>query len=265
MDIKATIIFVLYNNFDEAEVTIRSLEEQRDCGEVELLISDDASSGYDTSVLEGLKERLGRNFADVRVNVNEENMGSVAHFNKTFRLARGKYYIFCSPGDRFPEAATVSHIIRDFEKSGAMILTGRRRDIYADHSKVRPGIFTRLGLKFCPGILMNYMVRKRNLISSCCTAYSPQLFEQYGYLDEDYRLLDDFPFIVSLLQRGAKIAFTKEIFLEHEMGGGVSSGEHIHPIILKDLELMQQKLLKNPAGLTKATLRYLEEEVSKRK
>ena len=109
------------------------------------------------------------------------------------------------------------------------------------------------------------MVQKRNLISSCCTAYSKGLFDKYGYLDEDYRLLDDYPYIVSLLQRGAKIAFTKEIFLEHEMGGGVSTGDHIHPIILKDLELMQEKLLADPKGLSGASVKHLKDAVNRRK
>ena len=265
MDIRATVLFVLYNNFDEAEPTLVSLQEQRDCSDVELIISDDCSKEYDTSVLEGLKERLGRNFADVRINVNEENMGSVAHFNKLFKLARGEYIIFCSPGDRFPTASTISRIIGDFKNSGELILTGRRRDCYGDHSKVRPGIFTELGLKFCSGILLNYMVQKRNLISSCCTAYSKGLFEKYGYLDEDYRLLDDFPFIVSLMQRGCRIAFTKEIFLEHEMGGGVSTGDHIHPIILKDLELMQDKLLADPKALSRTSIKHLKKAVEGRR
>lgn len=264
MDIRATVLFVLYNNFDEAEPTLLSLQEQRDCSDVELIISDDCSKEYDTSLLEGLKERLGKNFADVRVNVNEENMGSVAHFNKLFKLAHGEYIIFCSPGDRFPTASTISRIIRDFKDSGELILTGRRRDCYGDHSKVRPGIFTELGLKLCPGILLNYMVQKRNLISSCCTAYSKGLFEKYGYLDEDYRLLDDFPFIVSLMQMGCRIAFTKEIFLEHEMGGGVSTGDHIHPIILRDLELMQDKLLADPKGLSGASVKHLKRAVDGR-
>ena len=232
---------------------------------MELIISDDCSKEYDTAQLESLKERLGRNFADVRINVNEENLGSVAHFNKLFKMARGEYMIFCSPGDCFPDKATISHIIRDFKNSGELILTGRRRDCYGDHSKVRPGIFTELGLKLFPGILLNYMVQKRNLISSCCTAYSKGLFDKYGYLDEDYRLLDDYPYIVSLLQRRAKIAFTKEIFLEHEMGGGVSTGDHIHPIILKDLELMQEKLLADPKGLSGASVKHLKDAVDRRK
>lgn len=264
MGIRATVLFVLYNNFDKAEPTVCSLEEQLDCSDVELIISDDCSGSYDTSLLQGLKDRLADRFADVRINVNETNMGSVAHFNKLFKMVRGKYILFCSPGDRFPAASAISGIIKDFEKSGAMILTGRRCDRYADHSKLRPGIFTALGLKLCPAVLMNYMVRHRNLISSCSTAYSKELFEKYGCLDEDYRLLDDFPFIVSLLKRGCRIAYTGRIFLEHDMGSGVSTGESIHPIILKDLELMQEKLLKDPKGLSKASIRYLEEAVSKR-
>ena len=83
--------------------------------------------------------------------------------------------------------------------------------------------------------------------------------------DTRYRLLDDYPYIIRLLQQGARFAFTRRIFLEHAVGGGVSTGESIHPIILRDLEEMQEQLIREPQGLSKATLRHLEKAVAERK
>ncbi len=263
--LRASILFVLYNNFDEAEVSLSSIAAQEGCGDVEVILSDDGSTAYDTAQLYTAAESLKGRFADVRVNINEENLGSVAHFNRLFEMARGDYIVFISPGDRFPSADTVAGILKDFEKSGAPVLTGRRRDMTGGSGRVRPFGITGFFLKHFPKLLMNYMVRRRNLISSCCTAYSKRLFSEYGMPDTRYRLLDDYPYIISLLQKGARFAFTRRIFLEHAVGGGVSTGETIHPIILKDLEEMQEQLLAHPQGLSKATLRHLEKAVAGRK
>ncbi|MCR5251697.1 MAG: glycosyltransferase [Lachnospiraceae bacterium] len=262
--IRASVLFVLYENFDEAEITLRSLAEQQ-CRDVELILSDDGSAGYDTSLLEKEAERLKGTFAEVRVNVNEKNMGSVAHFNRLFGIAKGEYIVFCSPGDRFPTPHTVERIVSRMERGKETVLTGRRRDMYADHSKVRPSLLVGAALRICPRLLMNYMIRRRNLISSCCTAYSKRLFERCGMPDEGYRLLDDFPYIITLLQKGERIGFTREIFLEHSIGGGVSTGESIHPLILKDLIRMQEQLAAHPEGLYASTRRYLEREIAKRR
>ena len=195
------------------------------------------------------------------MNINETNMGTVAHMNRLFKEIDDGCIIFCSPGDAFPHKDTIANIVKRFERGGEPVLTGQRTDIKDGRRKTRPGALVGCALKFCPKLLMNYMIQKRNLISSCCTAYTKELFEKYGYLDEDYRLLDDFPYIVSLLQKGVRIGYTDEVFLEHSVGGGVSTGEEIHPVILKDLMTMLAKLKENPEGLSRRTMKSIEERL----
>ena len=262
---RASIIFVFYNNFDEAEPTFASIEEQDCAGEdVELILSDDGSTKYDRSLLEKAAERMRSRYPQVKVNLMPENVGTVAHLNRTFQIAEGKYYVFCSPGDRFPEKNTVSNILSRFEKGGELILTGRRRDVGEKGSRIMPPALLGPALRICPRLLMNYRIRRHNLISSCCTSYSRELIERYGGPDEDYRLLDDFPYFVSLLQKGVRFGFTEEIFLEHSVGGGVSTGQSIHPLILKDLELMQEKLLREPTGLYASPVSFLRKQIEDR-
>ncbi|MCR4585745.1 MAG: glycosyltransferase family 2 protein [Lachnospiraceae bacterium] len=253
---KATVLFLSYNNFDEAAVTVDSLMKQS-WRDAEIVLSDDASTEDHAGLIYAAAERLRTHFKNVRVNINETNMGTVAHMNKLFKQIDSGCIIFCSPGDAFPHEDTLANIVKRFERGGELVLTGQRTDIYPDRKKTRPGAVVGLALKLCPKLLMNYMIRKHNLISSCCTAYTTKLFEQYGYLDEDYRLLDDFPFIISLLQRNVRIGWTDEVFLEHSIGGGVSTGSAIHPVILEDLLTMLRKLRDNPAGLSRRTLRSI--------
>jgi GT2 family glycosyltransferase len=258
---KTTVLFLSYNNFDEAAVTVDSLMKQS-YTDAEIVLSDDASTKDHAGLIYEAAERLRGHFKNVRVNINEKNMGTVAHMNRLFKEIDNGCIIFCSPGDAFPHADTIANIVKRFEEGGELVITGQRSDISGGKKKTRPGALVGAALKCCPKLLMNWMIRNRNLISSCCTAYTKELFEKYGYLDEDYRLLDDFPFIISLLQRGVKIGWTPEVFLEHSMGGGVSTGEEIHPVILKDLMTMLKKLKENPAGLSRLTMKSIEDRLT---
>lgn len=258
---KATVLFLSYNNFDEAAVTVDSLMKQT-YTDAEIVLSDDASTEDHAQLIYDAAEKLKTHFANVRVNINEKNMGTVAHMNRLFKEIEESCIIFCSPGDAFPHEDTIANIVKRFETGGELVITGQRTDIRDGRKKTRPGAIVGCALKLCPKLLMNYMIQKRNLISSCCTAYTKELFEKYGYLDEDYRLLDDFPFIVSLLQKGVKIGYTDEVFLEHSMGGGVSTGDDIHPVILEDLMTMLRKLKENPEGLSKKTIRSIEDRLN---
>ncbi len=257
---KVTVLFLSYNNFDEAEVTVASLMKQS-YTDAEIVLSDDASTKDHAPLIYAAAEKLSTHFKNVRVNINEENMGTVAHMNKLFKQIDSGYIIFCSPGDAFPGEDTIANIVRDFEKSGCLLITGQHKDISADRVKTRPGALTGAALKLCPRLLMNYMICRHNLISSCCTAYSTELFKRYGYLDEDYRLLDDYPYYIYLLQRGVRFAYTNEVFLEHSMEGGVSTGDEIHPLILKDLYTMFAKLKADPLHLSAAALAAIEKRL----
>ncbi len=251
----ATIIFTVYNNIGGYEVTLNSLLEQ-DFTDAEIIISDDGSKKYDLGFLDEIGAKLERHYPQVRINRNPMNMGTVAHVNKLYAMAEGKYILGCSPGDAFHSSHTVGRIVREMERRNSLILTGRRVDVYKDRKKVRPGIRTGIWLRFFPKAFMNFMITKRSPISSCSTAYAKELFMRYGYQDEDIRLLDDIPYYVSLLQKGARIDFTREIFIDHEMTGGVSTGK-VHPQIYEDIHTMRKKLLENPIGLTKKTVEFL--------
>ena len=110
-----------------------------------------------------------------------------------------------------------------------------------------------------PKKTLRYLITKRNQISGCAVIYTKKLFETYGRFDEDYRLLDDFPYYVMLLQKGGKIPYVHQLYTDHPMGG--VSNTKVHPQILADLRTMQRKLLAKPEGLDEATVAWLKKNV----
>ncbi|MBP3296664.1 MAG: glycosyltransferase [Lachnospiraceae bacterium] len=259
----ATIWILIYNNAKELEETVASVCRQ-DYDAIEVILSDDCSREYDAELMERYAGKLRKRFADVRINHNEENLGTVAHINKVIGLSKGKYFISCCSGDRFCSTDTVSGIVSRMEAGREKVLACRRADVYPDgKKKIRPPFWLGAALKFAPGWLLNYMIRRRNLLSGCCTFCSRAVFEEYGLHNTEYRLVEDYTYFVKLLQLGVRIGYTPQVVVEHGIGG-VSTGK-IHPLVLKDIERFREKLLESPVGLDRKTIRFLEQDIEERR
>lgn len=238
-----TIFILVYNNADQLDTTVESVISQ-DYDNAEIIISDDGSTKYDTAVLHEYESRLKKRYDNVRVNINEQNVGTVKHLNRVFHMAKGKYLFSCSSGDRYAGSNVISRLVERFESTGALLITTRRVDEYTDRTdKVRPAKAIGLALNLCPKLLLGYMINKKNVISGCCTFYSKKLFETEGYLDERYHLVEDYPLYVKLLSKGVKIHWYGIKSVVHTIGG-VSTGK-IHPSIYKDIELLRSEYKKD--------------------
>lgn len=253
---KVTVYILVYNNEDGMEKTVESVLLQ-DMDDMQIIISDDGSTKYDTSLLKKYQDRLKERFQDVELLLNPENVGTVKHINKVLSCSTGKYLIPLSSGDAFATGNVVSSAVGILEKTGRLILASRYIDMYLNgRSKVRPNLVTGLRLKFMPKQLMNYMIRKRNLISGCAVVYSRDLFEQYGFFDEKYHLVEDYPYYIKLLGQGLKFGWMGKPITIHEIGG-VSTGK-VHPSIYKDIDLMREELYQHKEDYDRKTRAFLE-------
>lgn len=255
-----SILILVYNNIDGLERTVNSVLAQT-YSSAEIILSDDGSTNYDTSRLTQYADRLRERFPKVILNCNPVNVGTVKHLNRVIAMAEGKYLFNCSSGDQFYDSHTVENLTLQMEAAGASWITGQRMDVYpGGRKKRRPGFLTGFAIKYLPGALLNYMVKKRNVLSGSCTFPSKALFEAYGPYDEAYHLVEDYPYYVMLLQeRQMPLWYAKPVIV-HEIGG-VSTGR-VHPSIYKDIEKMREKLLQNPKGLWPGTIAFLRQCVS---
>lgn len=236
-----TIYILVYNNAEELPATIESVMKQTYM-DAEVILSDDGSQNYDVSILEQYAADLRKKYGQVRINLNEKNVGTVKHLNRVLKMAEGKYLLSCSSGDTFAREDTIEKIVRTFEQKKTLLLTTRRLDVMPEKKKIRPSMLTGMLLKFAPGILLDYMIKKKNVISGCCTFYQKELFEHYGYFDERYHLVEDYPYYVMLLQKKVQFGWSNMVSIHHRIGG-VSTGR-VHPSIYKDIELMRSLLKK---------------------
>lgn len=237
-----TIYILVYNNAEELPATIESVMKQT-YTDAEVILSDDGSRNYDVNILEQHAAVLRKKYGQVRINLNEKNVGTVKHLNRVLKMSEGKYLLSCSSGDAFANEDTIEKIVRAFEQKKTLLLTTRRLDVMPEKKKIRPSMLTGMLLKYAPGMLLDYMIRKKNVISGCCTFYQKELFELYGYFDERYHLVEDYPYYVMLLQKKVQFGWSSMVSIHHRMGG-VSTGR-VHPSIYKDIELMRSLLKKD--------------------
>ncbi|MGN0347071.1 MAG: glycosyltransferase [Lachnospiraceae bacterium] len=235
-----TIFVLVYNNADGLCSTIQSVLHQT-YENAEVIISDDGSSNYDTGILENYARKLRTKYKKVRVNVNEKNVGTVKHLNRVIAMAEGELLFNCCSGDTFYEETTISQLVEQFANPECKIITARRMDEYADgHTKIRPVPVLGRMLQHCPHLLINYMIQKKNLLSGSCTFARKSLYEEYGVYDEEYHLVEDYPYYLMLLLEGVDFGWYGKPAIRHTIGG-VSTGK-VHPSIYSDITRMREKL-----------------------
>lgn len=237
-----SVWLLVYNNHEEVAKSVEGIMAQT-YDNIQVIISDDGSNNYDSSVLLGYREKIEKRFPNVKIFCNEINVGTVKHLNKVIKESDGIYMMPCSSGDVFYDKDTVKKTVDYMVKKDALFLAGRHEDTYLNgdeviRKKIRPAFFFPILFGLCPGLMHKYMLNVKNVISGCAVCYSRGLFDKYGCFDEQYRLLEDFPYYLMLLEKGEKIHFKNRPFVKHMMGG-VSNGQ-VNPLVLKDLEKLKE-------------------------
>ncbi len=239
-----SVITLTYNNLEYIEDTLKSITKQ-DYPNIELIISDDASENFDEKVInEYLKYSKLKN---VLINRNKKNIGTVKNFNLAIKKSSGKYIIPLSSGDVFYDGETVSSVVRTFEKQKSYVITGFR-DVYDETlSKFIERLPKKEDIAYLNRDPLSLYIRlcKGNFISGACTSYSKEVFEKFGFFDENYRLLEDFPFYLKLSRNGVKINFIDKPLIKYRLGGISTSNlsfEYIHDLFkVVNMEIFKYK------------------------
>jgi glycosyltransferase involved in cell wall biosynthesis len=105
----------VYNGADFLQVALDSLLAQ-DYRDFELIISDNAS-------VDATSEICSKVASDSRVRLfrNDANIGASENFNRVFRLARGKYFMWAAHDDRW-DASYLDRCIDTLERNASVVI-----------------------------------------------------------------------------------------------------------------------------------------------
>ncbi len=219
-----TVLTLSYNS-PSLEAAVDSVLAQ-DYDNIQLIIIDDHSERFDENSLRGYITAKNRgNITELVIVRNQQNLGITASSNEALRRASGKYIVNLAGDDAFYDGRVISDLYHEFEKTGAMIITGYR-EVYDSNlekpQKIQPEPeYAELVRSLSPGELFSAM-EGFNFVFGCCTARSAECVRKYGLYDEQYCFLDDYSMNMKLLRSGVKFHFMDRVLIKYR-GGGVSS------------------------------------------
>lgn len=210
---------------------------------IEFIIIDDGSEVFDAAAIQAYIDEHNRGNIHSVILQNDENRGTVYTMNRGLKTCTGEYIVSLAGDDQFFDRNVVEDIVSEFLRTKALVLTGKRM-VFDEHMQqplyIRPTPKERKMIRDKqPGELFEIMT-KRNYIMGCCTARSRQCLERYGLLDEEYRIIDDYPDYMRLLREGVQIIFFDRFFIRYR-SGGLSASKNVSDVYIKDSDLILEK------------------------
>ena len=215
-----TVILTNYNNQNYIEESLSSIFSQ-DYPNIELIITDDCSSDFDSSKIEKFISNYKRkNITNIQFVFNKTNLGTVKTLNKALTKAHGDYILFFASDDKLPSNDVLTKYVSRFERTKYNVITSRW--ILCD-SALKP---MRNYVNPIKGWLYNRKLSRQyynmciaNQYGAGSTCYRKCIFEKYAPIDEKYKLLEDWPFWLKLISNGETIFFDNFDGLFHRCGG----------------------------------------------
>lgn len=231
-----SIIVLTYRNWKLLESAISSVSKQvLDGINLELLIVDDGTIDFDHDFVFDLIKKYNL-YKHTNVIINKTNQGTVKSFNNAIKLSQGDIIIPLAADDIFYDDLVVGDIVRCFVKNKALIVTGLRVPFDDNGRYSALPKYSHRKFFISKDKLLKRIACKGNLISGASTYYHRELFNKYGYFSENYRLLEDYPYYLHILNEGQEIILMDRFVILYRLGG-ISSESSMSPILKSDFVL----------------------------
>lgn len=240
---KITIITLTYKNWRLLDKAIKSVVNQvvDQKYKIEYLIVDDGTVDFDASYVSSLLVNSNLNY---RIIVNKINVGTVASFNNAIRQSTGDIIMPLSADDVFYDSNVVNDIVNEFSMTDAKIITGYKV-LMSDALEL--DCFPKekvINLFSNRKKLLKYVLCRGNIISGASTYYLKSVFNDIGFFDEHYRLLEDYPFYIKALSNGIDINFYRRKVICFG-DKGVSSVGKVNQILGNDYKILLSRIINN--------------------
>ena len=234
-----TIVVLTFRQFENIDNNINSILSQS-YRNMEVIVSDDGSENFDELKIKKLfKENQNIKF---QIHHSEQNRGTVENFNHAIECSSGEYIIPLSQDDCFANSKVVENIISFFETHNCNFLTAKRKG--AKTGKILP---IEDDCKLLKGNYKQLTERLliANFISGACLYYRKESLVKSGLFDTDFKLLEDYPFILKTILSGQKIEFLDEVTITYGEDGVSNSNKYSVELIHDFANVAQKYALPN--------------------
>lgn len=265
MSIEATIIVMVYKNLNQVIQTLDSIKKQT-YSNYEVIVSDDGSPNYTQEDFDKITEQYKNEFTYFKLINNGINRGTVKHFNSLIKQAKGTIICPLSSGDQFYNENSLQEIMNVFDQEDKLIYTSKRMIKKENSIEYYPSLY-QVSLLDQSNHFFEYIMKYGNFVSGASTYYKKDIFDKYGFFDEKYRLLEDYPFYAKLALNNEKIGYLDYPTIQYELGG-ISTASNRNPLLDQDyVTLFKDVLSQKDIHLSytaKRALKYRIDKITKK-
>lgn len=265
MNIEATIIVMVYKNLNQVIQTLDSIKKQT-YSNYEVIVSDDGSPNYTQEEFDKITEQYKNEFTYFKLINNGINRGTVKHFNSLIKQAKGTIICPLSSGDQFYNENSLQEIMNVFDQEDKLIYTSKRMIKKENSIEYYPSLY-QVSLLDQSNHFFEYIMKYGNFVSGASTYYKKDIFDKYGFFDEKYRLLEDYPFYAKLALNNEKIGYLDYPTIQYELGG-ISTASNRNPLLDQDyVTLFKDVLSQKDIHLSytaKRALKYRIDKITKK-
>jgi glycosyltransferase involved in cell wall biosynthesis len=220
-----SIVVITYNS---AKFVLDTLESARFQAykNLELIVTDDCS--IDNTV-EVVKKWLGNNkdlFIRTELVTTSKNSGISANCNRGAKIANGKWIKFIA-GDDILLPDSIQNFIGFINTHPlANVIISKQHSFTLSEEKkefvnIRPelGMYNRLFYdENSPATIQyDYLLKRKVLIAGPTYLIKRSLLEDLNYFDEQYKLLEDYPIFLRIVESGDRIYFLDKVTVEYRL------------------------------------------------
>jgi glycosyltransferase involved in cell wall biosynthesis len=218
-----SVLIPTYNQEKTICESISSVLVQ-DYENVELIVTDDASAGFDKdAVREHIESHRRRNLNNYQIRTHTRNMGTVKSLNAAIREASGVYVTVFAGDDLLYDEHTLSRYREAFAEHPAQnIITAQcyRYDEDMNELLLQQVPLERAHqINASPAPVQFRLLSEWNAFAMGATAFRREILEKYGYFDERYKLIEDWSLFLKLTRNGERFHFVDFVALKHRYGG----------------------------------------------
>ena len=237
-----SVITLTYKNYDRLYDTIQSVIDQ-DYPNIEYIISDDGSGDFpEDEVRYYIKENTKNKTFNYKIIVNKCNNGTVKNFNNAIKESNGNYIFPLSCNDFFVDAQVVSDLENVFNRTKSQIVITSRIKYYNNCLKCFiPHISERKKINKLDDSFKQYkallMSEHYEMFVGCSIYYNKKVFDNYGLFDENYRLLEDLPFLEKYMWKQEAFLVPELVSIFYDGDTGVTLKKHkTHSLLEQDID-----------------------------
>ena len=246
-----TVLVLSYNNGNYIYDTIDSILIQT-YGDIELIISDDASASFDIKAIAAYIEKHQRpNIKNVIYNQNTSNLQTVAHVEKLLPMCNGKFITMIAADDAYNDKDVIEKMMNCFVHHPELDVVMGHTAMYDQKLEKSISIFTSQENVDIINSGNNKHVFEQLAVKPIMPAmgviYRKNVLWSIGTLSDRYRLVEDWPIHLRIVQNQKQIYFLDIIAGKHRDGGishGNIQGKNEASVIMREdlLRVMEMEI-----------------------